>query len=110
MPNYPNLYIERFSHDLEMKTRERNRNNKQTEIELFDWLIELTQTRVAFGWLSERSCEKTSCPKNFLEIIRYFALTSYCITIGLSNNGFFILGFSLAGKRRVHVLIFSSIG
>ena len=56
MLNYPNLYIERFSHDLEMKTRERNRNNKQTEIELFDWLIELTQTRVAFGWLSERSC------------------------------------------------------
>ena len=110
MPNYPNLYIERFSHDLEMKTRERNRNNKQTEIELFDWLIELTQTRLAFGWLSERSGEKTSCPKNFLEIIRYFALTSYCNTIGLSNNGFSILGFSLAGKRRVHVLIFSSIG
>ena len=44
-----------------MKTREQNRNNKRTEIELFDWFIERTQTRVAFGWLNERSDEKTSC-------------------------------------------------
>ena len=49
-------------------------------------------------------------PENFLEIKRYFALTSYCNTIGQSNNAFSILGFSLAGKRRVHFLIFSSIG
>ena len=48
-------------------------------------------------------------PENFLEINRYFALTSYCNTIGQSNNAFSILGFSLAGKRRVHVLIFSLI-
>ena len=53
--------IERFSYDLEMKTRQRNRNNKRTEIERFDWFIERIQTRVAFGWLSERSDEKTSC-------------------------------------------------
>ena len=52
------MAIERFSHDLEMKTREQNRNNKQTEIERFDWFIERIQTRVAFGWLSERSGEK----------------------------------------------------
>ena len=103
-------FLERFSYDLEMKTREQNGNNKRTEIERFDWLIERIQTRVAFGWLSKRSGEKTSCPKNFLEINRYFALTSYCNTIGQSNNAFSILGFSLAGKRRVHVLIFSSIG
>ena len=89
-----------------MKTGEQNRNNKRTEIERFDWFIERIQTRVAFGWLSERSGEKTSCPKNFLEINRYFALTSYCNTIGQSNNAFSILGFSLAGKRRGHVLIF----
>ena len=38
-----------------MKTREQNRNNKRTKIERFDWLIEGMQTRVAFGWLSERS-------------------------------------------------------
>ena len=41
-----------------MKTREQNRNNKRTEIELFDWFIERTQTRVAFGWISEHSGEK----------------------------------------------------
>ena len=28
---------------------------------------------------------KTTCPKNSLEINRYFALTSYCNTIGQSN-------------------------
>ena len=98
--------IERFSCDLEMKTRERNKNNKRTEIKRFDWCIERIQTHLAFGWLSERAAEKTSCPKNFLEI----ALTSHCNTIGQSNNAFSILGFSLAGKRGVHVLFFSSIG
>ena len=41
--------------DLEMKAREQNRNSKQTEIERLDWFIERIQTRVAFGWLSERS-------------------------------------------------------
>ena len=56
---------ERFSYDLEMKTREQNRNNKRTEIERFDWLIEWIQTRVAFRWLSERSGEKTSYPRTF---------------------------------------------
>ena len=57
--------LERFSCDLEMKTREQNRNNKRTEIERSDWSIERIQTRVAFGWLSERSGEKTSCPRTF---------------------------------------------
>ena len=85
--------MERFSHDFEMKTREDNRKNKRTEIERFDWFIERIQTRVAFGWLSERSSEKTSCPKNFLELNQCFALTSYCNTIGQSNNAFSILGF-----------------
>ena len=32
----------------------KNRNNKRTEIEPFDWFIERAQMRVAFGWLSER--------------------------------------------------------
>ena len=57
--------IERFSYDLEMKTREQNKNNKRAEIKRFDWFIERIQTRVAFGWLSERSGEKTSCPRTF---------------------------------------------
>ena len=65
---------------------------------------------VAFGWLSECSAEKNFMPENFLEINQYFALTSYCNTIGQSNNAFSILGLSLVGKQRVHVLIFSSIG
>ena len=103
---YMNRTTQRFSYDLEMKTREQKRNNKRTEIQQFDWFIERIQTHLAFGWLSERSAEKSSCPKNFLEI----ALTSYCNRIGQSNNAFSILGFSLAGKRRVYVWFFSSIG
>ena len=34
------VMLGRFSYDLEMKTREQNRNNKRTEIERFDWFIE----------------------------------------------------------------------
>ena len=76
------------------------------KVERFDWCIERIQTHLAFGWLSERLGKQTSCPKNFLEI----PLTSYCNTIGQSSNVFSILGFSLAGKRRVHVFFFPSIG
>ena len=57
--------LERFSYDLEMKTRKQDRNNKRTEIERFDWFVERIQTREAFDWLSERSDEKTSCPRTF---------------------------------------------
>ena len=81
--------VERFSSDLDMKTREQNRNNKRTEIERFDWCMKRIQMHLAFRWLSGRSGKQTSCPKNFLEI----ALTSYCNTIGQSNNAFSILGF-----------------
>ena len=49
-----------------MKTREKNRHNKRTEIERFDWFVERIQKRVAFGWLSERSGEKNFTPENFL--------------------------------------------
>ena len=59
------LRLERISYDLEMKTCEPHRNNKRTEIERFDWFIERIQKHVAFGWLSERSDEKTSCPRTF---------------------------------------------
>ena len=74
------LNVERFSYDLETKTRKQNINNKRTERERFDWFIERIQTRVAFDWLSERSGQKTSCPR------------------------------TNAGRRRVHGLIFSFIG
>ena len=102
-------WIERFSYDLEMKTREQNRNNKRTEIERFDWFIERIQNARDF-WLVKRTLGwKNFMPVNFLEINRYFVLTSNCNTIGQSNNVFSILEFSLAGKQRGHVLIFSSI-
>ena len=54
----PKDVLQRFSYDLEMKTREQRRKNKRTEIERFDWFIERIQTRVVFGWLSERSGKK----------------------------------------------------
>ena len=95
-----NMALERSSYGLEMKTREQDRNSKRTKIQRFDRFVERIQTRVAFGWLSERSAEKSSCPKNCLKSNGYFAYL-------LPSS---ILGFSLAGKRRVHVLIFSSIG
>ena len=57
--------LERFSYDLEIKTREQNRNNKRTEIKQFIWFIEQIQTCLAFGWLRKRSGEKTSCPRTF---------------------------------------------
>ena len=80
-------------------------------MEGFDLFVDQKQTREALRWLSERLAEtETSSPKNFPEINRYFALTLYCNTIGQSNNAISLLGFSLEGKRRVHALIFSSIG
>ena len=39
--------------------------NKRTEIDRFDWFVAWIQTRVALDWLSERSGEKTSCPRTF---------------------------------------------
>ena len=134
---YLGKQIERFSYDLEMKTREQNRNrwsfftfiyNPQFKNELFYiyftskqkqqtngntaiWLVYRTGTNARGFWLVKRTLGwKNFMPENFLEIKRYFALTSCCNKIGQSNNAFSILGFSLAGKRRIHVLIFSSIG
>ena len=77
------LLIERFSYDLETKTRQQNTNNKQAEIGRFDWFIERIQTGLTFGWLVERSGElENFTPENFLEINRYVGLTSYFNTIG----------------------------
>ena len=76
------LLIERFSYDLETKTREQNRNNKRTEIERFVWFIERMQTRVAFVLVKRTLGWKNFTPENFLEINQYFGLTSYFNTIG----------------------------
>ena len=70
------VFIVRFSYDLEMKTRKRNRDNKQTEMERFDWFIEWIKR--AWLWLVKRTLRrKNVMPENILEI----ALTSYCNTI-----------------------------
>ena len=76
-----------------------------------NWLVYRTDTNAGGFWLVKGTLGwKNFMPKNLLEINQYFALTSYCNMIGQSNNAFSILGFSLVGKRRGHVLIFSSIG
>ena len=75
------------------------------------WLVYRTDSIARGFWLVKQTLGwKTFMPKNFPEINRYFDLTSYCNTIGQSNNTFSILGLSLAGKRRSHVLIFSYTG
>ena len=71
------------------------------------WLVYWTDKNARGFWLVKRTLGwKNFMPENFLEINRYFALTSYCNTIGQSNNAFFILGFSLAGKRRSYFHLF----
>ena len=54
---------------LKCKRANKTGNNKRTEIKRFDWFIERIQTRMAFGWLSEHSGEKTSRPRTFLKSI-----------------------------------------
>ena len=76
------------------RTKQKQQTNRNRAI----WLVKRT-----LGW-------KNLMPENFLEINRYFALTSYCNTIGQSNYAFSILRFSFAEKRKVHVLIFSFTG
>ena len=70
-------YIERFLYDLQMKTREQNRNNKRTE-KRFDWFIEQIQTARGFCLVKRTLGWKNFTPEKFIEINRYFALTSYC--------------------------------
>ena len=53
-------YYSGFRMTLKWKHANKTENNKRTEIERSDWSIERIQTRVAFGWLSERSREKLS--------------------------------------------------
>ena len=77
-----------------MKTREQNRNNVQTNESRAIWLVYPTETNARGFWLVKRTLGwKNFMLDNFLEINRYFALTTYCNTIGQSNNGFSILGF-----------------
>ena len=75
------------------RTKQKQQTNGNTAI----WLVYRTDTNARGFWLVKRTLGwKNFMPENFLEINRYFALTSYCNTIGQSNNAFSILGFSLA--------------
>ena len=66
--------------------------------------------RAIFVWPQNENARTKQKQQTSGKINGYFALTSYCNVIGQSNNPFSILGFSLAGKQRGHVLIFSSTG
>ena len=64
------------------------------------WLVYRTDVNAPRFWLVNRTLGWNNfMPDNFLEINRYFALTSYCNTIGQSNKAFSISGFSLAEKK-----------
>ena len=88
-----NLTIERFSYDLEMKTREQN-GSKQTNRNRAIWLVYRTDTNTRGFWLVKRTLGwKNFMPENFLQINRYFTLMSYYNTIGQSNNASLHQGF-----------------
>ena len=73
----------------------RTKQKQQTNGNKAIWLVYRTDTNARGFWLVKRTLGwKTFIPENFLEINRYFALTSYSNTIGQSNNTFSILGFS----------------
>ena len=104
--------IERFSYDLEMKTREQNRNNKRKKIERTAfWLVYRTDTkgRSHGFWLVKRRVKKLHARElsRNQPILRFDVMQQHDLP---SNNVFPILGFSLGGKRGGHVLIFSSTG
>ena len=90
----------------------RTKQKQQTDrIRSMIWLVcGKDETRVAIGWLGEFSGEKLHARERSRNQSIYFALMLYCNKIGQSNNAFSTFGFSLAGERRVHVLIFSSTG
>ena len=70
------------------RTKQRQQRNGNRAI----WLVYRTDTNARGFWVVKRTLN------------RCFTLTSYLNTIGQSNNALSILGFSLAGKQRVHVL------
>ena len=76
------------------------KRKQQTNGNRVIWLVYRTDTNSRCFWLVKRTLGwKSFMPDNFLEINQYFALTSYCNTIGQSNNAFSILGF-LGGKTK----------
>ena len=88
----------------------RTKQVQQTNGKRAIWSVYRTDTNARGFQLVQRMLGlKSVMLEDFLEITRYFALTSYCNTIGQSNDALSVLGFSLTWKRRGDVLIFSSI-
>ena len=72
----------------------RAKQKQQKNLNRVIWLVYRTDTNARRFWLVKRILGwKYYMPEIFLEINRYFALTSYCNTIGQANNTFSILGF-----------------
>ena len=71
------------------RTKQKQQTNENRAI----WLVYRKDGNARGFWLVKRTLRwKNFMSKNFLDINRYFALTSYCNTIGQSNNAFSILG------------------
>ena len=102
-----NLYKDRAIFVWPWNENVQTKQKQQTNGNRAIWLIYQTDTNTCgFSLVKQTVGWKNFMPENFLEIKWYFALTSYCNTIGQLNNAFSILGFSLAGKPRGHVLTF----
>ena len=65
------------------------KQKQQTNGNRVIWLVYRTDTNALGFWLVKRMLGwKDFMLENFLEVNGYFALTSYCNTIGQSNNAF----------------------
>ena len=73
-----------------LKWKSANKSEKQPNENRAIWLVYQTDTNARGFWLAKWTLN--FLPDNFLEINRFFALTSHCHTIGQSNNVFSILG------------------
>ena len=90
-----NCRIDRAIFVLPWKENVRTKQKQDTNRNRVIWLVYRTDTNTPGFWLVNRTLVCNNfMPDNFLEINRYFALTSYCNTIGQSNNAFSILVFS----------------
>ena len=92
-----------------MKTHEQNRNNKKTEIERYDWFIErVKRARLLVGSANVRVKRRHAQELSRNQpILRFDVILQYDWPI---KHCLLHIGFSLAGKQRGLLLIFSFIG
>ena len=110
MINCSNIFVRSYSDfRITLKWKRANKTETTNERKKSDFIGLSNGYKRSWLWLVKRTLGwKKFMSENLLKINRYFALKSYCNTSGQSNNAFSISGFSLAGKRRGHVLVFSS--